>query len=157
MNICYIAHIAKLKIGAQSNKKATIPEFILMIIYFPSQYNEKNNKEVNIMKECIITLIVGVICIALGISNMKGNISSLHSYHRHRVSEENRIPFAKKVGLGTIICGGSLIGYGALTAIAIYTESSLFNLLGTILLISGLVVGLGLSLYTIIKYNKGIF
>jgi hypothetical protein len=41
----------------------------------------------------IVTFLVGVVCIVLGISNMRGNISSLHSYHRSRVSEEDRSPF----------------------------------------------------------------
>lgn len=49
------------------------------------------------------SFIVGVVCIVLGISNMRGNISSLHSYHRKRVSEEDRVPLGKKVGLGTIL------------------------------------------------------
>ena len=47
----------------------------------------------------VVAFLVGVVCIVLGISNMRGNISSLHSYHRHRVSEEDRIPFGKQVGL----------------------------------------------------------
>lgn len=51
------------------------------------------------MPAFIVTFIIGVVCIILGISNMRGNISSLHSYHRHRVSEEDRIPFGKKGGL----------------------------------------------------------
>ena len=51
----------------------------------------------------IVVFLVGVVFIVLGISNMRGNISTLHSYHRHRVSEEDRIPFGKQVGLGTII------------------------------------------------------
>jgi hypothetical protein len=57
------------------------------------------------MPAFVVTALVGIVCIVLGISNMKGNISSLHSYHRSRVSEEDRIPFGKKVGLGTIIIG----------------------------------------------------
>ena len=50
------------------------------------------------MPAFIVTALVGVVCIVLGISNMKGNISSLHSYHRNRVSEEDRIPFCKNSG-----------------------------------------------------------
>ena len=63
------------------------------------------------MPAFIISFFVGVICIILGISNRKGNISSLHSYHRHRVSEEDRIPFGKKVGLGTLVIGCAIIVY----------------------------------------------
>ncbi|MBQ8331912.1 MAG: hypothetical protein IJX94_05390 [Clostridia bacterium] len=34
----------------------------------------------------------------LGIINMTGNISSLHWYHRQRVTKEDRKPFGKLVG-----------------------------------------------------------
>ncbi|MBR5501332.1 MAG: hypothetical protein IKV74_07385 [Clostridia bacterium] len=70
----------------------------------------------------ITTLLVGIICIILGISNMRGNISSLHSYHRHRVSEEDVLPFGKKVGQGTIILGAGVIVFGILSAIIKYNK-----------------------------------
>ncbi len=58
--------------------------------------------------------ILGVILIVLGIMNMKGNISSLHWYHRKRVAEEDRKPFGKLVGLGTLIIGIALVISGIL-------------------------------------------
>ncbi len=33
------------------------------------------------MMPSIVTGIIGIVCILLGIQNMKGNINSLHSYH----------------------------------------------------------------------------
>ncbi|MBR3801894.1 MAG: hypothetical protein IKK37_00420 [Clostridia bacterium] len=105
----------------------------------------------------IVTFLVGVIFIVLGISNMKGNISSLHSYHRNRVSEEDRIPFGKQVGLGTIIIGIGIIVFSILSAITQYTENNAFVLIGTALLIATLVAGLVISFRAMIKYNKGIF
>lgn len=105
----------------------------------------------------IVTFLVGVICIILGISNMRGNISSLHSYHRHRVSEEDRIPFGKKVGLGTVIIGIGVCIFGALSAVALYTENNIFIFVGTAVLIVGIVVGLVISFKAMIQYNKGIF
>ena len=105
----------------------------------------------------IASFFVGVVCIILGISNMRGNISSLHSYHRHRVSEEDRIPFGKKVGVGTIICGCAVMVFSILSAISIYVEKQIFVLVGTVVLIIGLGFGIGLSFYAMIKYNKGIF
>ena len=45
---------------------------------------------------------LGLLVSILGIINMTGNISSLHWYHRQRVTEENRKPFGKLVGLGNI-------------------------------------------------------
>ena len=102
------------------------------------------------MGDVIGPVILGIIISILGISNMKGNISSLHWYHRQRVSPDDVKPFGKKVGLGTLIIGlFSLITY--LTEIEVYT------IIGATVLIPAVIVGLGLSLYAIIKYNKGLF
>jgi predicted permease len=105
----------------------------------------------------IVTLLVGIVCIVLGISNMRGNISSLHSYHRYRVSEEDRIPFGKQVGLGTIIVGIGIIVFSILSSITLYTENNIFILVGTAFLIVGIILGLVISFRAMIKYNKGIF
>ncbi len=87
-------------------------------------------------------IVLGVIIIIIGIMNMKGNISTLHSYHRNRVSEEDRLPFGRIVGLGTIIIGVSLI---------------LSSFLGESVVIIGLILGLIPIVYGMFKYNKGIF
>ncbi len=109
------------------------------------------------MPAFILTLLVGILCIYLGFQNMKGNISSLHSYHRHRVSEEDRVPFGKKVGLGTIIIGIGISVFGILSAITQFTHKQIFVLIGSAILIISLAVGLAISFYAMIKYNKGIF
>ena len=105
----------------------------------------------------IVAFLVGVVCIVLGISNIRGNISSLHSYHRHRVSEEERIPFGKQVGLGTMIIGIGIIIFSVTSAVTLYTDNNIFTLIGTAVLIVGIVVGLIMSFKAMIKYNKGIF
>ncbi len=104
-----------------------------------------------------VTFLVGVVCVILGISNMRGNISSLHSYHRHRVSEEDRIPFGKQVGLGIIIIGIGIIVFSVLSSVTLYTENDIFILVGTAFLIIGIILGLAISFRAMIKYNKGIF
>ena len=109
------------------------------------------------MEGDIVAFLVGVVCIVLGISNMRGNISSLHSYHRHRVSEEDRIPFGKQVGLGTIIIGIGIMVFGVLSSVTRYTENDIFVLIGTALLIIGIILGLVISFRAMHKYNKGIF
>ncbi len=109
------------------------------------------------MAGSIVTFIVGVICIILGISNMRGNISSLHSYHRHRVSEEDRIPFGKQVGLGTMIIGIGIIIFSILSAVTLYSENDVFILVGTFVLIVGLIIGMIMSFRAMKKYNGGIF
>ena len=105
----------------------------------------------------IVAFLVGVVFIVLGISNMRGNISSLHSYHRSRVSEEDRIPFGKQVGLGTIIVGIGIIVFSVLSSVTLYTENDIFILVGTAVLIIGIILGLVISFRAMIKYNKGIF
>ena len=105
----------------------------------------------------IVTFLVGVVCIVLGISNVRGNISTLHSYHRHRVSEEDRIPFGKQVGLGTMVIGIDIIIFSVLSTVTLYTENNIFILIGTAVLIVGIVAGLIISFKAMIKYNKGIF
>ena len=55
------------------------------------------------MDELLVPVLVGLIVIMLGIINLNGNISLLHRYHRKRVAEEDRIPFGRMVGIGTIL------------------------------------------------------
>ena len=109
------------------------------------------------MLSYIVTFFVGIICIIIGVSNMRGNISSLHSYHRNRVSDEDKIPFGKQVGLGTIIVGVGVIIFSILSSITLYTENNVFALIGTAIMIVGIIVGLLISFAAMIKYNKGIF
>lgn len=109
------------------------------------------------MSQWIMMLVLGILFIALGISNRKGNISSLHRYHRKRVTEENRIPFGKLVGSGTIIIGVALLVSGVLAFVEERYGNALFSQIGEWVIGTGLVVGLGLSFYAMFKYNKGIF
>jgi len=102
-------------------------------------------------------IILGVILIYIGILNRRGNISSVHWYHRKRVSEEDRIPFGRMLGLGTILCGISAVVYGCLEFAALKTSVELFSVIGTVLVSIGVAVGLVLMFYAMIKYNNGIF
>lgn len=109
------------------------------------------------MEMFITFAIVGLICIVIGISNMRGNISTLHSYHTHRVSEEDKPRLGKLVGIGMIIFGIAMIAAGALITASIMLSMSMLSTVGYAVMISGMVVGLGLIFYALIKYNKGIF
>lgn len=105
----------------------------------------------------ITTAGLGLLVSVLGIINMTGNISSLHSYHRQRVTEENRKPFGKLVGLGTLIVGIAMIVFGVLFFVFEKTQFDLYVTIGTVLLIVGIIVGMSISFYAMMKYNKGIF
>ena len=105
----------------------------------------------------IVAVIVGIICIALGIGNTRGNISTIHSYHRNRVAEEDILPFGRVVGTGTIICGGGVSVFGILAALGTYLPLPLLVTVGIVIMIACIAIGLGISFYGMIKYNKGIF
>lgn len=109
------------------------------------------------MAKLIGVIIVGAILIVIGAINMSGNISTLHSYHRNNVKEENRKPFGKMVGLGGIICGATIIIKGVIDLIENYAKIESLKVVGNVVLIVGLILGLGLSTYAIIKYNKRLF
>ena len=102
------------------------------------------------MTEVITMLVVGLVLIVMGISNMKGNISTLHSYHRKRVKEEDIPAFGKLIGLGTILLGLVFIIYGMLTLLV-------SSKICTIILIVGPVPGIIIIFYALFKYNKGVF
>ena len=107
--------------------------------------------------ENLVLVIVGVVLIFMGISHRKGNISSLHSYHRKRVSEADRIPFGKEIGLGTIIIGASAVIGGGVMYLAGSLQQEIYTTVAYIIFGLGLVVGLAISFHAMIKYNKGIF
>ncbi len=109
------------------------------------------------MTEFITTLAVGILVSVLGIINMTGNISSLHRYHRHRVSEANKKPFGRLVGLGTLIVGVALMVFGGLMFVFEQTALQIILVIAPIILIVGVVVGLAISFYAMKKYNGGIF
>ena len=57
----------------------------------------------------LILLILGLFISVLGITNIKGNISTIHSYNRRKVKEEDIPKYGKVVGTGTLIMGVSFI------------------------------------------------
>ena len=108
------------------------------------------------MWEDIGGIAIGIVIIIIGVMNMCGNISTLHHYHRKHVSKENKRPFGRMVGLGTIIMGAAVILFGALSLITYLSKMLIFKTVGVVLLIVGLIVGIVISFYAMKKYNGGI-
>lgn len=58
--------------------------------------------------ENMMLLVLGICISVLGIVNIRGNISTIHSYNRRKVKED--VPkYGKAVGTGTLIMGISLV------------------------------------------------
>ena len=94
-------------------------------------------------------LILGLFISAIGIANIKGNISTIHSYNRRKVREEDVPKYGKAVGTGTLIMGVALI--------AAFLASFLNELLVGVIILPSFAVGIGFILYGQFKYNHGIF
>lgn len=97
----------------------------------------------------IALLILGIFISVIGIVNMTGNISTIHSYNRRKVKEEDVPKYGRAVGTGTLIIGVSLIAAFVTT---FWSEKAMY-----LIVIPALVIGLGYILYAQFKYNKGIF
>lgn len=99
--------------------------------------------------ENITLLVLGIFISVLGIVNIRGNISTIHSYNRRKVKEEDVPKYGKAVGTGTLIIGISLVlAYAA----AYLNEAAI-----PYIVITAVIVGLIFILYGQIKYNHGIF
>lgn len=105
----------------------------------------------------ITPLLVGALLIVIGIVNMTGNISLLHSYHRARVTEENRKPFGKMVGLGNLLVGVGVIIFGGMMLLAEKMQNEIFIIIGMIVMFVFMIIGLAISFKAMKKYNGGIF
>ena len=99
--------------------------------------------------EYLTLLILGLILSTLGIINISGNISTIHSYNRRKVMEKDIPKYGKAVGTGTLIIGASLVA----AYIATFWNKGIIDFI----VIPALVAGLCFILYAQIKYNKGIF
>ena len=109
------------------------------------------------MTEFITTLAVGILVSVLGIINMTGNISSLHRYHRHRVLEHNRIPFGRRVGLGTIICGAGFIFASFMLLLDHLLSVPALVFVGWAVIALCTIIGIIVIYRAVKKYNGGIF
>lgn len=97
----------------------------------------------------ILLLVFGICLSVLGIINIKGNISTIHSYNHRNVKEEDIPKYGKAVGTGTLVIGASLILSYLVT---FWNQASI-----DYIVLPAMVVGLAFILYGQLKYNHGIF
>ena len=93
----------------------------------------------------IALLILGIFISVIGIVNMTGNISTIHSYNRRKVKEEDVPKYGRAVGTGTLIIGVSLIAAFVTT---FWSEKAMY-----FIVIPALVIGLG---FILLYFRTGI-
>ena len=109
------------------------------------------------MDSVLFLFFLGALIIVIGVRNLKGDVATLHRYHRKRVSEEDLLPFGRKIGTGTVIIGCAVIVKACAQLAAEKRNIALADTVGTAVLIAGLAAGFAFILYAMIKYNKGVF
>ena len=105
----------------------------------------------------IICISVGIVIMIFGIMHTTGNISTLHSYHRNNIKEEDKKPFGKRVGAGTIIMGISFVLLGLGMLLGELLALQVLVTIGYITMIVGFIIGMIITLCAIKRYNKTIF
>ncbi len=100
--------------------------------------------------ENIFILVIGLFISVVGIVNITGNISTVHSYNRRKVREEDVPRYGRAVGTGTLIIGLSVILGFVFVLFGLEDYISFISLPAVLL-------GLGFILYGQFKYNGGIF
>ncbi|MBQ8404527.1 MAG: helix-turn-helix transcriptional regulator [Clostridia bacterium] len=98
------------------------------------------------LREYLLMIALGIMIIALGIFNIRGNIASIHWYNRRKVSKEEQKPYCRVMGIGSVIIGAGIACSAFVQAFA-----------NEILSLISIAVGLVLMLYAQFRYNKGIF
>ena len=101
------------------------------------------------MYEFICMILAGLFLIVLGIINFHGNIATIHWYQRTKVSEANRIPYGKCMGISTGLIGVTSIITGILQLLSEQEENFY-------VLLAGVILGLIIMVYAQFKYNHGI-
>ncbi len=102
------------------------------------------------LRESLILLGFGAVCVILGIFNMCGNIGSIHWYNRRKVTKENQKAYCFFIGFGTLIMGVAIILGAFIQALGSITASG-------VTIGAGILIGLALILYAQFRYNRGLF
>ena len=109
------------------------------------------------MLENIFVALIGIAIIVIGIMNRKGNVSMLHSYHIKNISQQDLLPFGKKVGLGMIIVGVSIVIVSGFGFLSLLSGNDIYYIIGSVISLIGVAIGIIIAIISIKKYNKTIF
>lgn len=100
--------------------------------------------------ENLILLGLGVLCSGIGIVNLSGNISTIHSYNRRKVKEEDIPSYGRWMGTGSLVMGLSLVA--SFFIVTFWREEYMVWVI-----VPAFAAGLACMLYAQFRYNGGIF
>ena len=109
------------------------------------------------MGEGIFAIVIGLVFIVIAIMNFKGNIKMMHSYHIKNVKEEDVKPFGRLIGIAMLIVALAIITLGSLMIPATLLEDEMYITVSYFISIPLFVIGLGIAIFAVKKYNKTIF
>lgn len=99
----------------------------------------------------LVLAAVGLLLLAMGyFIGVKQNINLVHSYHHHRVAQQDQPVFCRRVGLGNAILGGAILAVPVLRPLI--GQTAALSIAGVCAVAAGVLV-----ISTIIKYNHGLF
>lgn len=101
------------------------------------------------MTKLVFYFLIGIVLAVVGLSNVQGDLRSIHWYHRRRVRPEDVPKYGLLMGIGTIVAGAGLILSAALQLFLRWAALDWLVLIG-------LTVGIALMLYAQIRYNRGL-
>lgn len=100
------------------------------------------------MLDFISVLVIGLLCIAIGIVSSTGNLMFIKKRNKRNVSEGERLLFGRLCGIASILIGIGFIIFGAL--MQFFGEKPIVG----VVLIPFLVVAAGLMIYATLRFNR---
>ena len=109
------------------------------------------------MGEGIFAIVIGLVFVVISIMNFNGNIKMMHSYHIKNIKEEDVKPFGRLIGIGMLIVSIAIISLGALMIPATLLEDEMYTTISYFISVPLFVIGIGIAIFAVKKYNKTIF
>ena len=105
------------------------------------------------METMLFALALGAFVFVFGIFNLKGYVTFIH---KQWIEEKTKKIYGRLMGIGCLLIGSALMLYAGCSFAAEKLQNEQIYLGGSLAVVILIVVGLGLDLYAMIRYNKSI-
>ena len=101
------------------------------------------------METVWFALVLGVFVFIFGILNLKGYVTFIH---KQWLEEKTKKIYGRLMGIGCLLIGSALMLFAGCE---VFLKEQAY-LTGTLIVVILMVVGLGMCLYAMIRYNKSV-